>query len=138
MLPAIAILHVRHAQVRQSGAILGTIAGTAMVTVGLGGSVNVDLQPAALVVLGIWWWSIGKTWAETAVLARPFGVATAALGALAVLAAFVAAFGVGIAAVRPGAPYVPIWTTHQLVVGAWLIALAVALWREPLTSPRPR
>ncbi|MEK6620213.1 MAG: hypothetical protein AABZ26_04475 [Chloroflexota bacterium] len=71
MLPAIAILHVRHAQVRQSGAILGTIAGTAMVTVGLGGSVNVDLQPAALVVLGIWWWSIGKTWAETAVLARP-------------------------------------------------------------------
>ncbi|MGH2499169.1 MAG: hypothetical protein ACRDF0_03640, partial [Candidatus Limnocylindria bacterium] len=87
LLPPIAVLHVRHRAVRDSGSVLGTVAGTAVVAVGLAGSVNVDLQPAALLALGIWWWTVGKIWAETAVLPRGFGAATALGGALAFPAA---------------------------------------------------
>src|SRR4029078_4396962 len=83
LLPAIAVLHVRHAGVRQSGAILGTIAGAAVATVGLAGSANVDVRPASLFVLGMWWWTIGKMWAQTGVLPRTFGRVTAVLGLVA-------------------------------------------------------
>lgn len=130
MLPAIAVLHVRHAQVRQSGAILGTIAGTVMVTVGLGGSVNVDLQPAALVVLGVWWWAIGKLWAETGVAPRNLGAVTAGLGVLALAGGLFASFSTGIGAVRPGFPDVQVWWLARLALGAWLIALASSLWQR--------
>src|SRR5207244_2528616 len=80
LLPGIAVLHVRHAAVRQSGAILATIAGAAVATVGLAGSANLDVRPAALFVLGLWWWTIGKMWVETRGMPRPFGLATAARG----------------------------------------------------------
>jgi len=83
LLPAIAVLHVRHAAVRQSGAILATIAGAAVATVGLAGSANVDVRPASLFVLGMWWWTIGKMWVQTGVLPRTFGRVTAALGLVA-------------------------------------------------------
>src|SRR5947209_1338150 len=64
LLPGIAVLHVRHAAVRQSGAILATIAGAAVATVGLAGSANVDVRPASLLALGLWWWTVGKMWAQ--------------------------------------------------------------------------
>src|SRR5439155_52099 len=64
---------------RRSGAVLGTIAGASVVTLGLGAAANTDLIPAALFVRGVWWWTIGKTWAETGVLPRAFGWVTAML-----------------------------------------------------------
>src|SRR5207245_1200656 len=70
LLPLIASLHVRHEPLRRSGAVLGTIAGASVVTLGLGAAANTDLIPAALFVRGVWWWTIGKTWAETGVLPR--------------------------------------------------------------------
>ena len=60
MLPVIAVLHVRHVLVRQSGAMLGTIAGTAVVVVGISASAAPELAVAALFVRAIWWWTIGK------------------------------------------------------------------------------
>lgn len=128
MLPPIAVLHVRHVLVRHSGAILGTISGTAAVTVGLAGSVNVDLRPAALFVLGIWWWTTGKMWAETGVMRRDLGIATALAGALAMLGALVESANV-LSAVVPGVPDVPAWTTSQLALGIWLIVLGLILPR---------
>lgn len=117
MLPAIAVLHVRHAAVRQSGAILGTIAGVAVATVGIFAAANADVRPAALFVLGIFWWTIGKMWAETGVLPRPFGLATAALG----IAAFVAV---------PLEVSTPVFSAAHLAVGAWLLVLAWIFMRS--------
>jgi len=130
MLPPIAVLHSRHVPVRESGAILGTIAGTAAVIVGLGGSVNVDLRPASLLVLGIWWWTIGKMWAETHVVRADLGAVTAALGALAVFGAFLESASV-LTAIVPGYPAVEVWTIGRIALGAWLLVMALALWRTP-------
>ena len=118
MLPAIAVLHVRHAAVRQSGAILGTIAGTAVVAVGLAASANVDVRPASLFVLGIWWWTIGKMWTQTGVLPRPFGYLTAALGVVSFALVPLDAFA------RPSFSAV-----HPLL-GLWLLALAFTFARQ--------
>lgn len=118
MLPAIAVLHPRHTAVRQSGAYLGTIAGIAVVTVGLGGSVDTDLRPAALLVLGIWWWTMGKMWVQTAVMSRRMGLATAAFGVIAILGAFLV-----------GPLAIDVWTALQVALGGWLLALAVFLNR---------
>ena len=126
MLPAIAVLHVRHGAVRASGAMLGTIAGTATVTVGLAGSVALDLRPAALVVLGVWWWTIGKMWVETAVLPRTLGIATATLAVLAFGGALVLVLSADF--LLPGAAAAgQAWTIVQVVIGLWLFALAGAL-----------
>ena len=105
------MLHVRHAAVRQSGAILATIAGAAVATVGISGSANADIRPAALLVLGMWWWTIGKMWAQTGVLTRTFGRVTAALG----IAAFVAV---------PLEPFSAAFTAAHVVLGVWLLVLA--------------
>lgn len=129
MLPAIAILHPRHGRHRESGTILATITGNATVTVGLGGSVNVDLQPAALFVLGMWWWTIGKLWAETEILPRGLGIATAGIGALAIIGTFIAAVNVGLSAVVPAVPPIATWPIAQAVLGGWLIALGLTFWR---------
>lgn len=126
MLPAIAVLHVRHKLVRSSGAILGTTAGTAVVTVGLAGSANVDLRPAALFVLGIWWWTIRKMWAETHVLPRSLGLVTAALGAAALAGGLFDAFDTGLGAIARGVPDIDVWAFGQLALGVWLVALAAA------------
>ena len=121
LLPAIATLHVRHATVRQSGTILGTSAGTAAVTVGLAASANLDLVVAALLVRGIWWWTIGKMWAETAVVPRWLGLPTMILGALAIATALASAPMTMSAAA--------LWTAERLILGVWTLALAFALWR---------
>jgi hypothetical protein len=134
LLPAIAVLHVRHAAVRQSGAILGTIAGAAVATVGLAGSANVDVRPASLFVLGIWWWTIGKMWAQTGVLPRTFGRMTAALGLLAFGFVPLQAFSTTLGSIMPAsladALAQPYFSAAHLVIGAWLLALAVTFARE--------
>lgn len=113
---------------RQSGAILGTIAGAAVATVGLAGSANVDVRPASLFVLGMWWWTIGKMWTQTGVMPRPFGLVTAALGlvafALVPLEAFSAAFIAAMPRSLADALAQPYFSAAHLVLGLWLIALA--------------
>jgi hypothetical protein len=122
LLPLIASLHVRHEPVRRSGAVLGTIAGASVVTLGLGAAANTDLIPAALFVRGIWWWTIGKLWAETGVLPRSFGWITMALATLCL--ALVAAYALS------GIPMSPPDLPLRLLLGAWLIAIAALLWRD--------
>ena len=138
LLPGIAVLHVRHATVRQSGAILGTIAGAAVATVGLAGSANIDVRPASLFVLGMWWWTIGKMWVQTGVLPRTFGLVTAALGlgafAFVPLEAFSAAFITVMPRSLADALAQPYFSAAHLVLGLWLLALAWTFaW--PLASP---
>jgi hypothetical protein len=125
---------VRHAAVRQSGAILGTIAGAAVATVGLAGSANVDVRPASLFVLGIWWWTIGKMWAQTGVLPRTFGRITAALGLVAFAFVPLQAFSATLGTIMPSsladALAQPYFSAAHLVIGAWLLALAATFARE--------
>ena len=121
LLPAIANLHIRHLVVRAGGAVLGTAAGTASITVGLAASANFDLVVAALFVRGIWWWTIGKLWAETDVLPRLFGIATMALAVI--------ALGASVAAAPMGMPAATIWTSERIILGLWSLALALMLWR---------
>ncbi len=128
ILPAVAVFHVRHRGVRDSGAILGTIAGTAVVAIGLVASVNVDLRPAALFLLGMWWWTIGKMWVESRVLPRELGWATATLGVLALVGTFIESANI-LSAVAPGYPEIDAWMLGQVTLGAWLIAIAVVLAR---------
>ena len=135
ILPFVAVMHVRHASVRASGAILATISGTATVAIGLGGAVSVDLRPAALFILGMWWWTSGKLWVETALMPRPLGVATAALGALALAGGLVAAFGVVPAVYIAGVPQIDAWTPLHVALGVWLIALAPALYARSSALP---
>jgi len=134
LLPTIAVLHVRHAAVRQSGAILGTIAGAAVATVGLAGSANVDVRPASLFVLGMWWWTIGKMWAETGVMPRTFGRVTAVLGLAAFALVPVEAFSAAFVAVMPrslaDALAQPYFSAAHLVLGIWLFALSWIFLRE--------
>jgi hypothetical protein len=125
LLPVIASLQVLHRPVRESGAILGTIAGASVVTLGLGAAANTDLIPAALFVRGVWWWTIGKMRAETAVMPRVFGLLTMLLA--------IACFGlVGVYAVT-GLPMAPPDLPLRMILGAWLSALAVFLWRSSRT-----
>jgi hypothetical protein len=127
MLPALAVLHVRHTAVRSSGAMLATVAGTATVIVGLAGSVALDLRPAALVVLGTWWWTMGKMWVQTAVMPRALGIATATLAVVALVGAL--ALVVSTDLLVPGAVAAgQAWTIAQAVLGVWLLGLAAGLW----------
>jgi len=121
LLPAIAVLHVRHAAVRQSGAILATSAGTAAVAVGLAASANMELVVAALLVRGIWWWTIGKMWAETGAVPQWLGLPTMILAVLAIATAVLSAPMTMSATV--------LWTGERAVLGLWTLALAYALWR---------
>ena len=102
--------------------MLGTIAGASVVTLGLGAAANTDLIPAALFVRGVWWWTIGKTWAETGVLPRAFGWITAMLAV--VCFALVAVYAV------TGLPMSPPDLPLRMLLGAWLIVLAGLLWRD--------
>ena len=127
------MLHVRHAAVRQSGAILGTIAGAAVATVGLAGSANIDVRPASLLVLGMWWWTIGKMWAQTGVMPRTFGRITAALGLVAFALVPVEAFSASFVAVMPrslaDALAQPYFSAAHVALGVWLFALAATFAR---------
>lgn len=120
---------------RESGSILATIAGTATVAVGLAGSVNVDLQPAALFVLGMWWWTIGKLWAETGILPPLLGCATAALGALALASGLFASVSIGLSVVRPGLPDLAVWAIAQAALGVWLVIFGGTLSRTVTDVP---
>ena len=135
LLPGIAVLHVRHAAARQSGAILGTIAGAAVATVGLAGSANIDVRPASLFVLGMWWWTIGKLWAETGVMPRTFGTVTMVLGLCAFAFVPLEAFSASFIAVMPrslaDALAQPYFSATHLVLGLWLLALAWTFARAP-------
>lgn len=128
MLPAIAVMHGRHTLVRQSAAFLGTIAGNATVTVGLGGSVNADLRPAALFVLGIWWWTIGKMWVQTRALPPKLGWGTASLGVLALVGTFAESANI-LSAVVPGYPDIGVWALGHIALGLWLFAVSFVLAR---------
>jgi hypothetical protein len=121
VLPAIASLHVRHLAVRQSGAVLGTITGVVVVTFGVGAAALPPLVPAALFALGMWWWTIGKLWLETDVLPRMLGWLTVALAA----AAFAVFALYAATSAQLAVADIPLhWT-----LGAWLLAVAAALWR---------
>ena len=121
MLPVIAVLHVRHLVVRQSGAMLGTIGGTAVVVVGISASASAELAVAALFVLTIWWWTIGKMWWETGVLARWLGAVTMGLA--------VGAFGLVLAQAPLGVDMASAWLPLRALLGVWLLAHSFALWR---------
>jgi hypothetical protein len=123
MLPAIASLHVRHTVIRQSGAILGTITGASVVTLGSVAVAENGIVPGAFFVTGMWWWTIGKMWAETRVLPRPFGWVTMALAIVcfALLGAYAYTGGAMMAV-----PDLPL----RIVLGVWLIVLAGLLWRD--------
>ena len=127
LLPVIASLHVRHEPVRRSGAVLGTIAGASVVTLGLGAAASGALIPAALFVRGVWWWTIGKMWAETGVLPRTFGWTTMALAVVCFVLVGVYAF--------TGIPMAPPDLPLRMILGAWLMILAVFFWRDT-GSPR--
>ena len=135
LFPAIAVLQVRHATVRQSGAILGTLTGAAVATVGLAGSANVDVRPASLFVLGMWWWTIGKLWAQTGILPRSFGRITAGLGLVAFVLVPVEAFSPAFIAMMPRSladvlaqPY---FSAAHVTLAVWLFVLAWQLMRHP-------
>jgi hypothetical protein len=122
----IASLHVRHTPVRQSGAVLGTIAGTSVATLGLVGTADGHLLIATVFVAGVWWWTIGKMWAETGVLSRVFGWITMALA--------VACFALVALFAATGIPMSPPDLPLRMLLGAWLFALAALLYRDALRS----
>jgi hypothetical protein len=122
LLPVLAMLQVRHATVRQSGAILGTAAGMATVTVGIAASANPAIVVPALFVRGVWWWTIGKIWADTAVYPRLFGLATMVLAVI--------ALGAALASAPMTMDAGALWTSERAILGGWTLALAIALWRS--------
>ncbi len=121
MLPAIAVLHARHARVRDSGAILGTIIGTVVVAVGIGATAAPELALAALFIRAMWWWTLGTRGWETNVLSRWLGAVT--LGLAVGQFALVILFG------PIGADMTILALPLRLALGLWMLALAVALWR---------
>jgi hypothetical protein len=124
MLPVIAVLHVRHAVVRQSGAMLGTISGTAVAVVGIGASAAPELAVAALFVRAIWWWTIGKMWWETGVMPRWLGAITLGLA--------VGEFALVLALGPLNVDMSTAWLALRALLGAWLLALSYALWKTRL------
>ena len=136
LLPAIAHLQIRHSGVRISGATLALVTGVSATLIGVAGALNVDAQPAAMFALGIWWWTIGKLWAETGVLSRTFGRLTAGLGALVLLSSFVASGLAPLTALLPGVPELALWEASRGVLAAWSLVLALRLW-QPLELSDP-
>ncbi len=129
ILPVLAILHVRHASMRESGAVLATVAGTATITVGIAASGNETLIVAALFVRGIWWWTVGKLWRETSLFPSWLALPTMALAALAFVAA-IATAPMGLGAYAPtGLDTQSIWMEERAVLGLWMLAVSYALWR---------
>ena len=120
LLPVLAILQVRHATVRQSGAILGTASGMATVTVGIAASASPVLVVPALFVRGIWWWTIGKMWWETGVLPQALGLPTMVFAVVDLLSIAVPVIGMD--------PSLA-WSLGQTLLAIWSLLLALALWR---------
>ncbi len=107
--------------------MLATVAGTAAAIVGIGATSIVDLRLAALVLLGMWWWTLGKMSVETGILPRRFGLLTASLGALVIAGAALVGLGVRPVLV-PGDP--GRFDAAHLALGAWLLALATVFARR--------
>lgn len=128
MLPAIAVLHVRHRLVSSSGAVLGTIAGTAAVVLGILAATQFPARPAALLAAGMWWWTIGKMWVQSGAMPRAFGFLTAGLGVLAVAGALWLPLTNDMLVVNNAAAG-QLWTIVHTVTGAWLAILALMLLR---------
>ena len=126
VLPLIAVLHVRHLTVRASGALLGTISGTAMVAVGIVAAGSPQLAVPTLFLSGIWWWTIGKTWWETGVVPRWMGIVTMSCAFAAFALALASAFAVDVDRAL---------ILARALLGAWLFALAAVLWRSRPTIP---
>ncbi|MDO8562888.1 MAG: hypothetical protein Q7S25_03480, partial [Candidatus Limnocylindria bacterium] len=127
ILPAVALLHARAESHRRSGAVLATITGTAAVIVGIGASTAVPLRPAALVLLGMWWWTLGKMGVETGILPRRFSMRTAALGALVIVGAALVSLGDRLVLVSGD---LGLFDAAHLALGAWLLALAAVFARR--------
>lgn len=122
MLPVIAVLHVRHVVVRESGAMLGTTSGVAVAVVGIAASAAPELAVAALFIRAIWWWTIGKMWWETGVLPRWLGAVTLGLA--------VGEFALVLALGPLGADMSIAWLPLRVLLGFWLLALSFTLWRS--------
>jgi len=82
----------------------------------------------------MWWWTIGKMWAETGVMPRTFGRVTAVLGLAAFALVPVEAFSAAFVAVMPrslaDALAQPYFSAAHLVLGIWLFALSWIFLRE--------
>lgn len=115
VLPVLAVLHARHQRWRESGAILGTISGTAVVVMGMVASADPALAAGALFVRGIWWWTIGKLWWETGLLPRTLGIVTMMLAVMSFVACLIPTF--------LGPPL-------DIALGLWMLAVSAALWRS--------
>ena len=122
-----ALLHARAEPHRRSGAVLATIAGTAAVIVGIGAMPLVDLRPAALVLRGMWWWTLGKMGVEAGILPRRFGLLTASLGALVIAGAALVSQGDRLVLVLGD---LGLFDAAHLALGAWLLALAAVFARR--------
>ena len=96
-------------------------AGTAVVIVGISASASPELAVAALFVRAIWWWTIGKMWWETGVLPRWLGAVTMGLA--------VGEFALVLALAPLGADMAVAWLPLRALLGVWLLALSLALWR---------
>ena len=126
LLPAIAQLHVLHRTVRDSGALLGTLTGTAAVVLGIAQPALPLVSTGALFALGIWWWTIGKLWVQTGLLPALLGATTAALGALALLVTLSTPL------MRDAYLVIyPFWPVVHGAIALWSFALAISLWRRP-------
>ncbi len=119
LLPPIALLHARFALIRPQAAVLATLAGSATALAGVAALALNDLEPAALFFLGTWWWVTGKFVADSGVLPRAFGVATAAAAPLVYAALIANLFGLRYS-----------WSAPRLALAAWLFVLASLLYRE--------
>ncbi|HET8567599.1 MAG TPA: hypothetical protein VFM93_01270 [Candidatus Limnocylindria bacterium] len=137
ILPAVASLHARHIGLRASGAVLATIFGTAHAAMSILGTVNVDAQGPAVFLMGVWWWTCGKMWFETATLPRALDLATTALAPVVMLASFAVAVNAPLLAF--GAPDLRVWEVTRVALAVWLVALAAMLWRSSYeVAPPPR
>jgi hypothetical protein len=120
MLPVIAVLHTRHATVRDSGAVLGTLIGTVVVATGIGATAAPELAQAALFVRAMWWWTLGKLWWETDIVSRALGAVT--LGLAVGQFALVIFFG------PIGADMTILTLPLRITLGVWMLSVAAALW----------
>ncbi len=94
--------------------MLGTISGTATVVIGIVAAVDPTLGAAALFLRGLWWWTIGKMWWETAALPPLLGMVTMILAAFAFVACFIPDFAL---------------PAFETILGLWLLAVSAALFR---------
>src|SRR5262249_19964432 len=120
LLPVIAVMHVRHAAVRQSGTLLGTIAGGVAVAAGIASTAAGGLRMPALFVRGVGGGASGELWGEAGVRPRPLGALTMGLAVVAFAAAVLSQpLKLDIA-----------WIFERVALGAWTLLVAIALWRS--------